>query len=372
MLHNSFKSYMEASKSLKYYLNEIQSLRSVSNEFLKNASSVPEFDIKNILISKLKNHRDTRFKQFEYSSIIISMYGNLERYIEDVLAEVLDLYSKNIKMYNDLPEVIIDNHFKLSAELIKNLDLPKYINKISVNSIIANMNSCLDNDNYKINIEAFTHHTANFRIDTIDNYFSNIGIKGIKASVQEDDYLKKYCLSIDEEVTSFSILKELTNRRNEIAHGAENIEILDLDILNDFIEYIDELVLAINTSLIIKVIKLLFDEMNLLKLKLLSEKTPIVFGSSVRGCFVKNKNLKKGMKILLKNNDVYSIAKIENIRIGEIDFEEYEFKENLAEVSIKFDRNLKESTQMFILPSENPDSYEELNKYEETYSSILV
>ncbi|MCM3398208.1 HEPN domain-containing protein [Oceanobacillus profundus] len=363
---------MEASKSLKYYLNEIQYLRSVSNDFLKDADSVPEFDIKNILVSKLKNHRDTRFKQFEYSSIIISMYGNLERYIEDVLAEVLDVYSKNIKAYNDLPEVIQDNHFKLSAELIKNLDLPKYINKVSVNSIIANMNSCLDNDKYKINIEAFTHHTANFRIETIDNYFSNIGIKGIKVSVQEDIYFKKYCVSIDEEVTSFSILKELTNRRNEIAHGAENIEILDLSILNDYIEYIDQLVLAINTSLIIKMIILLSDDMNLLKLKLLSEKGPIVFGSSVRGCFVKNKKLKKGMKILLKNRSEYSIAKIENIRIEEKDVEEYEFKENLTEASIKFDRNLKEQTQIFILPSENSDSFEQLNKYEGTNTSVLV
>lgn len=370
MLHNSLKSYIESSKSLKYYLNEIQSLRNVSNELIKSASDVPKFEIKDILITKLGNHRDTRFKQFEYSSIIISMYGNLERYIEDSLSEVLDLYSKNIKMYSDLPNVIIDNHFKLSAELIKNLDLPKYINKISVDSIITNMKSCLDNSNYKINIEAFTHHTANFRIDTIDSYFSNVGIKGIKASVQEDIYFKKYCLTVGEEIASFSILKELTTRRNEVAHGAENIEILDLSILNDYIEYIDELVQAINNSLIIKLIILLFDEMNVLKLKLLSDNSPIVFGSSVRGCFVKEKKLKKDMKILLKSDQVYSIAKIENLRIEETDIEEFEFDETLTAVSIKIDKNLKDHTQIFILPNENPDSYE-LN-IEELDNSLLV
>jgi hypothetical protein len=200
------------------------------------------------LLSGNINNILTRFrskKVFEYNSVIISAYGILENFLENVVLQYLDVLTALCHSYKSLPTEIIDNHFDLSAQLIKNLDKPKYAGKISKEIIITNLHSCIINKKYKINSLAYIHHTSNFRHDTVVTLMKQIGVKDLTnkllncnlfTSHIQSRYQTKNLAALRSEKI-FSILDELAQRRNDVSHGV-NGNIISRAYQQDFLEYI--------------------------------------------------------------------------------------------------------------------------------------
>ena len=200
--------------------------------------------------------RNSKKRVYDYDLIIINLYGVLESFVEQIIrAYLLDL-EKYIKNYDSLPKAILNNHIPFSADLIKNIDkLDKY-KTINKNVVITNLNSCIvDKCNYKINIEAFTHHSSNFRKDAIREIFQNIGFSNITAGIAKSESIEKYFRVVEglddvdikrkSEESTYEILMDLIERRNLIAHGLESDNLLSLEILHSYTQYIQALLQGI-------------------------------------------------------------------------------------------------------------------------------
>ena len=133
-------------------------------------------------------------RQFDYSVVIISLYGCFEQCIEDLIKEYLVIIVNKYNRYSELPKNIQDNNVNLSIILLTKLDQSKYIGIVSKENIINNLHECIYNDKSRINYDSFCQHNANFRIQTISEVFKNIGFNNILKEITKNEELKNIYL----------------------------------------------------------------------------------------------------------------------------------------------------------------------------------
>jgi hypothetical protein len=177
----------------------------------------------------------TNSRRFTYHGSIISLYGYLENFLENIVREfIFNLNQLNIP-FNELPKDISDAHLDASIDLLKRIQRDrsssKEMKKSTIRSVVSNMNSCIqENEFYQLNEKAYSIHTANFRYDSIHNLFCKIGIHSLpKKALRRNQALRDAIsrrFAIDSELDQKTLvslltseLDDLAQRRNEIAHG---------------------------------------------------------------------------------------------------------------------------------------------------------
>ncbi|WP_374417234.1 HEPN domain-containing protein [Ectopseudomonas oleovorans] len=188
-----------------------------------------------------------RTKIFSYQNAIISIYGYLERFVEEVIVEYLKRVSEVCPEYGKLPAAVRKNHLGLSMDLInkiqKNKGWSEADRKARLSDAVNNMNHFLrEQGELKVNHDAFTSHTSNFRYDTIHEVFSRIGIEAISRQCLNNRVLLTALCGRHglEEDASHKVLvslltaelDDLAQRRNEIAHGVRIDEIESSELTN--------------------------------------------------------------------------------------------------------------------------------------------
>lgn len=72
------------------------------------------------------------------------------------------------------------------------IEQPKYSAFLTKEQIICNLHDCIQNDMCNLNNEAFCQHTANFRIQTIEEVLKNVGLTTVISKIKKNNELKKY------------------------------------------------------------------------------------------------------------------------------------------------------------------------------------
>ena len=211
---------------------------------------------------RLNYHDRSLKRRYDYNSIIISLYGQLEQYLENIAASYIAELNAFVDSFENLPDKIKKNHLVQSIALINKVQSKGYSGNIQPSSIIANLNSCQSRLTYKLNARAYSLHTANFRSSVIDDLFSNIGVTRMTQKIlrepifynqfQKLDNFEPENLSYD---IAFEKLNDLSNRRNSIAHGVQG-DILSLNICQDYVSAIYYLGVSIFKILYRKLLKL--------------------------------------------------------------------------------------------------------------------
>lgn len=209
----------------------------------------------------------TDSKVYSYKNGIISLYGFLERYVEDIIVEYLRGICELSVNYRCLPQEIRKNHLDASLDHISKLKKLRGISadyrKSLLNEAVKNMHNCLiEAQEYALNFDAFVSHNSNFRYDSIHEIFTRVGIHGISRSCLDDaglaDALSRKYLpvgTLEKKILISLLMSELDSlvqRRNEIAHGVRIDEIESLDMLLDRIVIIRQYGLAIHSILFSK------------------------------------------------------------------------------------------------------------------------
>jgi hypothetical protein len=188
---------------------------------------------------------------YNYNTIIISLYGYLERFIEDLIAEHLEQLSSVVKTFTELPGPIQANHLTLSLELSRRIDYQRNVYAVRPEDIIAKLHACYATpDEYQLNLQAFTQHNANFRQTIVNDTFSKCGIMQVGQCLRRSEQFLTYLKNEDserdvalylaaEDDIVFFRLNDLANRRNDVAHGTPVDEILSRDILRTYVDFIE-------------------------------------------------------------------------------------------------------------------------------------
>ena len=321
------------------------------------------------LIDHLKNNRASK-KQFDYNSVVVSLYGLVERYIEDLLRNYIRVLGKIVSSYKNLPDQIIKNHVNGSFELLKQAEQSRYKGPYTKELIIANLHSCInDPDNFSLNTDAFIQHTANFRKGVIDDLFATAGLLNVCklvfnhpnfASFLEEQGLDKLQGEIKKasdpnerenrrksfEDKSFFYLNDLADRRNEVAHGVPS-ELLDYHLL---LEYIDFFNIFGKTLYEVLVHDLLSWEVKHCGFKI--GKPTAVFKKGAIVCLIlKNASVKKGDYIVGKNSNGLVVGKILELQIDDRPVSEITSTQNM-EIGIKVSSEFRKTHVISIIPLE--------------------
>lgn len=182
-----------------------------------------------------------RTRVYSYQSSIISLYGYLERFVEDVVVEYLRCISDVCPEYGLLPLAIRKNHLPLSMDLINKIQKMRGAvesdRKTKLSVAVGNMNHFLgEQGELKLNYDAFVSHSSNFRYDTIHDVFNRIGIEAVSRQCLSEQHLLDALYErsgIEGEASVKTLISHLMNelddlaqRRNEVAHG---VRIDDID-----------------------------------------------------------------------------------------------------------------------------------------------
>lgn len=226
-------NYLNGLHDLEYHTNRIELVSNLLGLQINPQSTHPIE--KQILAIQSQSISIINQKQFNYSSIVISLYGYFENFVEDLIRYYLTELNSCAPSFSALHENIIRFHVDLSFNLIQKLGSNRY-SSITLEDIISNLHSCSSGaTNYLVNQEAFTLHEANLRPNMINEIFNRVGMENIFRRAVRETTLLKYLLtevaganynqvaSEDEQRLAESSAKEyvtdLAERRNEISHG---------------------------------------------------------------------------------------------------------------------------------------------------------
>ena len=288
------------------------------------------------------NQNKTFYKEkraFEYKAVIISLYGILEKHIEIFIKEYLISLSKIIIHYNDLNKTIINNHFNLSLDLIKKTDYSKF-SHLDKDNILNTLNNCTKYpDNYELNLDSFViSSNGNLKHAKICELFLGV-------NVRLDSLLKtSKTFSLSENSANvFNNIDELVNRRNDSAHGADNIDRLnntELLILIDFLEkYFTEIFNILKKELLqneylYQIKKEIYKEIKIIKR---------YKNNTIIGFYKENFNYNIGEHALIKNKNYF-------IKKPIVHFEEHPEDR----ITIKFDKTCNSKCTIFLKTINTP------------------
>lgn len=294
--------------------------------------------------SVLKTLTISKIKQFDFNSHIISIYGAYEHFVEQLFALYLNSICSVITSYNLLPKDIQNNNLDKTILIIKQLDYRKNQN-IKPEKLIEILHKNLNENSSVINVDAFKNHNANFRIKTIDKYFSEIGIKNLSSLIRQYEPLKSYLTTNISDFSSkknkviFPVLEHICNLRNDIAHGVNNVQLLNKSILFEYIEFME----IFTTSLF----EFIHD--NYLSKKFEHNTNDIevikIFNKEILCFNTKGRKINRNSTILVKaenNFPQFFLANIINIQQEGIDIKETKPNQNIN-IGILVDQNIKDT-----------------------------
>ena len=177
-------------------------------------------------------------RTYDYVCAVILLYGILERFIEDVTEEYVQLIVSKTASYGRLPEKMRSTHFDLTVLHLQRTSDSRYDGLASASELTTCLAACLAGEvPYRFISESITHHTANFRTPVIDDFFGRLGISSISrrcVSTQSFvEHLKAVGISASTErpEAALDLVNDLVIRRNQVAHGDINNAIRPSDLL---------------------------------------------------------------------------------------------------------------------------------------------
>jgi hypothetical protein len=233
-------------------------LRSTLDEFTKDLH-----DLKALVASitpvneALAKHHDSFVQQyvlvrrrFDNAAFTVALYASFEKFIEDLIAAYALLESRRLD-YKNLPPKLVTKHLWRTAEMLSRgrIGEGRYVGLTELD-VVKNLFECLNGVTpYTLNQAAIIAHDVNLRVAEINSLFAAIGVENICDRVRRaDELLKWYSETKELDVVPQEgvpptlieeRIKDLVERRNQIAHGGGNpTELLGVDEMRDAISFI--------------------------------------------------------------------------------------------------------------------------------------
>lgn len=173
-----------------------------------------------------------------YVSAIIVLYGALERYVEEAVAE----YTRHLVVihgeFQRLPEKLRERHTSLTIEYLGSLKDGRVRATEDIDSVVATLHDCLTGKMpFGLNARAFSLRSSNMKFERVREIMSNLDIQIHARRVLSTSSYTRFLhemvgISVkdmqDSEAHSrLDHINELVALRNDIAHGVANLESIE-------------------------------------------------------------------------------------------------------------------------------------------------
>lgn len=255
-------------ETLDLFIKDIKSIRDYLQhiKLIDSIGAVSQSSTNNELIQYREHLHGFRVskKIFEYKSLIISLYGILEKHLGEWIVEFINKIPEIVSNYNNLPQRFRDNHFNLSAKLLTLVSegkLSKYEN-MKRESILANLNSCIETPtDFRLNGEAFYMHSGNLKHAKVVEALNYLDIRltpKLKTIGQRPGgfLCNNSTATLNPSENFFNLVDDIVSRRNDIAHGQIIDNILNIAELHNYVDYLEGYGHAVFETLIDKLYEL--------------------------------------------------------------------------------------------------------------------
>lgn len=250
MMNTSLSAFLASLTQIGQYVDNLERKNTILDKIYELPCATQ--DIKDA-IADLQSKRGAE-KQFEYSVVIVALYGQYETFVEKIIKEfVKELHSAGyhfsqlpMKMQGGYFAKVISLHGKLEWEKYKHLD-----EKIIAQSIHESLNQNIQN----ILAEAFYTNAGNYKIDILAGCLGELGIENAKQQLcqypaLQSYYQGKYGLGVnvnekDDDVL-YGVIDEVVETRNRIAHTGKVDEIKDNTYVKDMLNFFEKFSTSLN------------------------------------------------------------------------------------------------------------------------------
>lgn len=209
------------------------------DELIATILSHPELDRADLdaTFQTIQNNR-TIIKRNRYVSSIIVMYGALERFVEEAVAEYCKALVQIHQEFQKLPEKLRERHTQLTIDYLALLKDGKVRETEQIAAIVETLHNCLNGSvPFRLNSRAFSLRSSNMNLTRIREIMRNVEVQlPARRVVSMPTYAAFLCeahgLSVmdmkDSEISStLDHIDELVRLRNDIAHGVVNLETIE-------------------------------------------------------------------------------------------------------------------------------------------------
>lgn len=205
----------------------------------------------------LTDHKETVVRQyisirrrFDYAAFAVALYASFEKFIEGLVAASAQLESRRLG-YTELPQKLVKKHLTGTAEMLSRgrIGEGRYVGLTEI-EVVKNLFECLNGARpYMLNKAAVVAHDSNLRIREINELFAIVGIEQMCTLVRRADALLEWYRDVNglpsvpqDGVPAATVeerIKDLVERRNQIAHGRGTPdELPGVDEMDEAVEFI--------------------------------------------------------------------------------------------------------------------------------------
>ena len=196
-----------------------------------------------MLLLELSQARTDR-KRYMYAVTIVSLYGLMERLVDNLVERFVSRVSELVPSYDMMPEAIKKHHVALSLDLVKAIIDDRFKRDATQEQVIANLHSCISGAaDFEVNGAAFVLHRGNVSLSKITGYLASVGIEAPARKNVSTEAFHSYLAEAEpernlENISDQEIAKlldpidDLVERRNEVSHGVINVDDIEsIDLL---------------------------------------------------------------------------------------------------------------------------------------------
>lgn len=207
-------------------------------------------------LKMVQKNRTVKRRQGYVSSIVV-LYGALERYVEEVVAEYADSLMQIYPDYDALRKELRERHTRLSIEYLGLLKDGRVRETEDMAQIVETLNGCLNEPGWKrLNARAFSIRSTNTSWGRIREIMRNLDVRIDETRVLAMHGYAEHTSVNDAETDerevrpSLEHVDELVRLRNDIAHGVADLsEIEGPEIVRERVEKLRAFAVALNEIL---------------------------------------------------------------------------------------------------------------------------
>ncbi|MCP2325249.1 hypothetical protein HDA40_003756 [Hamadaea flava] len=171
-----------------------------------------------------------------YSAVIVQAYATHERFVRDLAKAVGDFLTETYATYDDLPRRTKDEHMKLAVRRLQDVTERGHSQEVvDPQRILSRLTACLDGG-LQLNLDVLVRHPANYRSGVVEEVFSRFGLDVRTTSSREDLSVLVGGVLNGVYASAASVVDDLADRRNQVAHGGLVEEILGAEDLAGIVD----------------------------------------------------------------------------------------------------------------------------------------
>jgi hypothetical protein len=209
------------------------------DELITRLLGLPEAERAALAVQlELIRENSTIKRRQSYLSAIIVLYGALERYVEEFVAEYVEQLALIHKEFRRLPEKLRARHTQLTIDYLASLKDGRVRETEGIPTVIATLHDCLAGKTpFRLNARAFSLRSSNMKFGRVRDIMGSLDIqihgRRILATPSYTRFLDEVAgisvkdMQDNEAESMLDHIDELVALRNDIAHGVANLETIE-------------------------------------------------------------------------------------------------------------------------------------------------